>query len=590
VALTAGVRLVPKSDGTYRTVIRMMTLNAAIPARRFKLAHLPAMFASVGQGWWGGSCDIQDAFCHVRIADDSLKWTGLALRGRLWVMRGLPMGYTLSPWLFNRLMKVVVQALRREELFRGAYVSAFFDDIVVCAPTKEQAEACEARLYELLESLGFRMADHKRTGLSQKIVHLGVELDTAERRARLKSGKGAKIIALSRRTAERWARALGLSGATEVPVDTHELLSLVGKIMHAASVHPGLRIFARRLLWLQPGETFGALPTTTGVGWSEVAALRCVATELGRCEETGSRVARPAHVVELWTDASGVEGGGFGGYCPAFGWMTSGRWPEAEWDGEAYPVPLKELKAFSLVLNEWAERLRGRKVRARLDSQTTTALWRNGGARRKKKAYTEVLEDIVRTARLHDIEIVPPEWVPREENKIADALSKAHGVFLPSAERVSRFDSGWRHEDWACPDEWVAAGLRAAGRPSLTVDVFASRRSAKAPLWWAPLAAAGCQGVGADSAPQWARPDEVVWAAPPLRLAGLAVRLADQAAAKVLLIVPEWPDQWWWPIIRGSKRAVKQFGSWPAVEADGRGNSELSGNKKWRLIGLAWSD
>jgi hypothetical protein len=31
----------------------MMTLNAAIQARRFKLAHLPAMFASVRRGLVG---------------------------------------------------------------------------------------------------------------------------------------------------------------------------------------------------------------------------------------------------------------------------------------------------------------------------------------------------------------------------------------------------------------------------------------------------------------------------------------------------------------------------------------------------------
>jgi hypothetical protein len=41
-----------------------------------------------------------------------------------------------------------------------------------------------------------------------------------------------------------------------------------------------------------------------------------------------------------------------------------------------------------------------------------------------------------------------------------------------------------------------------------------------------------------------------VFAFPPVALVGKVLQMVKEQGARVLLIVPEWPGQWWWPVLR----------------------------------------
>lgn len=75
-------------------------------------------------------------------------------------------------------------------------------------------------------------------------------------------------------------------------------------------------------------------------------------------------------------------------------------------------------------------------------------------------------------------------------------------------------------------------------------------------------------------------------AAPPLRLADEAVRLALGSPATTVLFVPRWEKQHWWRRLQSASERWIEFGRWPAAQAERWAGSELEGNDAWELVGL----
>lgn len=100
------------------------------------------------------------------------------------------------------------------------------------------------------------------------------------------------------------------------------------------------------------------------------------------------------------------------------------------------------------------------------------------------------------------------------------------------------------------------------------VDRFATAASAqwvegvRLPYWslWADGLAAGIDGLSAD----WR--GVFNYAFPPVALVGRVLQLAAAQKAKVLLIAPKWPAQWWWPLLLDMASMVVDVGRLVAEE------------------------
>lgn len=85
------------------------------------------------------------------------------------------------------------------------------------------------------------------------------------------------------------------------------------------------------------------------------------------------------------------------------------------------------------------------------------------------------------------------------------------------------------------------------------VDMFASRATVQAGPdgkllpYWSMLADGFSEGVDAMTA-SW-QGWGVVYAFPPVKLVGEVVQLVIEQRVRAVLVVPEWPAQWWWPLL-----------------------------------------
>ena len=178
------------------------------------------------------------------------------------------------------------------------------------------------------------------------------------------------------------------------------------------------------------------------------------------------------------------------------GFEERSRWIPAAYVGHSSTA--RELAALQCAAEAFRERVAGRRLRVVMDSRAAVCnLTKEGGPVRELCA---IVKEWARWCEHHDVRPVY-EWVPREENKRADALSRVHGTAWQVREGVFR---------------------------------EAERR-------WGP--AASGRGPGPIvCAPDWAVLAETV-------------RRCELSRALVYVLTPDWVGQSWWLTLTRHERA-----------------------------------
>ena len=108
--------MIPKPDGTLRLIIDLRPLNAYIEDRRMKMQTLRDLEFNVHRGDWMVSWDIADAYFHVALRPEQVRFCTIRVNGRLWELPVLPFGLKSSPYVFTKVMKPFLNFLRSPRL------------------------------------------------------------------------------------------------------------------------------------------------------------------------------------------------------------------------------------------------------------------------------------------------------------------------------------------------------------------------------------------------------------------------------------------------------------------------------------------
>jgi hypothetical protein len=127
---------IPKKTGDLRPVLNLRPLNEYLTAPKFKMETLSNVCRMLRPGDWMTSLDLSDAFLHVAIHPASRKYLRFRWGNKFYQFRTLPFGLSLSPWVFTKIIRPVLTWARE----RGIRISAYLDDIIIAAMTKEEAK------------------------------------------------------------------------------------------------------------------------------------------------------------------------------------------------------------------------------------------------------------------------------------------------------------------------------------------------------------------------------------------------------------------------------------------------------------------
>eukprot|EP00873_Tetraselmis_striata_P025566 jgi/Tetstr1/445830/TSEL_033471.t1 len=136
------------------------------------------------------SFDLQDGFYALGIAPSDRDYFTVNIRGILYRLCGLPMGWSLSPYYFTTFTMTFVKHLRspptpaapgnvprsrrwlRRGRWRGARISPYVDDFLMFASSEPEALELRQRVADLLDSLGLPAQPRQRARLARQAKQL----------------------------------------------------------------------------------------------------------------------------------------------------------------------------------------------------------------------------------------------------------------------------------------------------------------------------------------------------------------------------------------------------------------------------------
>ena len=180
-------------------------------------------------------------------------------------------------------------------------------------------------------------------------------------------------------------------------------------------------------------------------------------------------------------------------------------------------------------------RMRNKRFRVRVDAMVTVWYFKNSGGR--SSLLNKLFRFLWEQLRAVGSTIVDMVHVP-------GTTFVAEGTDLLSRPPAFRENTVADRDHWRLDQSWFLRIQEWAGC-TFAADLFADRDNHRLPVFFSAAVCADAAGVPDCFANRW--PPGVLYAFPPLHLIPRLVQHAFATDADIVLLVPDWPSQPWWP-------------------------------------------
>lgn len=143
--------LIPKKDGSSRFVINLKSLNKFITTQHFKLEDLRTAAKLVSKESFMTSIDLKDSYFLIIVYKTSRKYLRFYFNNQLFEFTCLTFGLSLCPYIFTKIMKLVIGTLRAKDLLARLYL----DDFLCIGKDEDESAYYTQLIQSLLGKLGF---------------------------------------------------------------------------------------------------------------------------------------------------------------------------------------------------------------------------------------------------------------------------------------------------------------------------------------------------------------------------------------------------------------------------------------------------
>ena len=495
------VFLVPKPDGSWRTVINLKSLNRFVAAPHFKMESIKTVKGLIQEGDWMVKLDLKDAYLAIPIHAQHQKFLQFRWDSQTWQFKTLPFGLNSAPHTFTKLMKPVVAVIRR----LAVRLILYLDDMLIAARTTEEVRRHLATALELLVALGFIINIKKSIfEPTQNLEFLGFQLNSLLMTISLPKDKLHAIRKAARRLQER------------KKCSVRDLAHLLGMMVAA---HPAILPAPLHYRNLELGKTRAL---HQGGSYEQTLQLNARMNEeltwwiVSSVHHNGRPLQISTWDLTIESDSSLT---GWGAVCK--GRTTGGLWMIHE---RVHHINYLELKAAFLALKSYVRDATKISILLRLDNITAISF-------------------INRMGGTHSItlsELATEIW-----NWCIERQIMIHAEHLPGVENIQA-DWQSRHltdsSDWKLHLQAFQAIEDKLG--PFSIDLFASRTNHQLPTYcsWRPdPAAMAIDGLSIT----WRRHHPYMF--PPFSLIPRCLEKLEMEKVQAVLIAPVWPNQVWYP-------------------------------------------
>ena len=388
-----------------RLILDLRYVNMHLKSQKFKLEDWKTITEVYGKGDFLVTFDLKSGYHHIEIAEAHRKYLGFKWQlnsvTKSFVFCVLPFGLSTAPYLFTKVTKPLLSHWRRQ----GIRCHLYMDDGAGGHSTYEGAVEVGKTMLHDLKAAGFVPHPEKCCWTpSQEVEMLGMQFN-------LKND----CIKVTEKRVVKLKHCLQIVKHSTV-VSAREVARLAGYLLSMSlAVGPVCRLHTRAMYRFIESRT----------SWSACRPLtKEVADEVDFWISTFDKVhgqpiwkSIPVKAVLTWSDASDS---GWGGFSLQQGLeVAHGEWPP-EVLVRGMSSTWRELRGTALVLSSLAHRIAGSTCIHRTDNQAAAHIITNGS--RKDHLQAEALS-IHKICQQHNVKLVA-EWVPREQNELADYYSK----------------------------------------------------------------------------------------------------------------------------------------------------------------------
>ena len=196
----SNVFLVCKASGGWRPVIDLKQLNHHIDAISSVLSR-----PTIERGDYAFKIDLQDAYFHVLIHSDSIKYLWFTFENKVYQFRVLPFGLNTAPQVFTFLGHTVAACLHHQ----GISVIPYLDDWLIHHQDRQVLLRHQSQLLNILNMVGLRLNEAKsELEPAQDIQFVGLRLLLDQGRASLPVSKAPEILQKPEALGVSWALGL----------------------------------------------------------------------------------------------------------------------------------------------------------------------------------------------------------------------------------------------------------------------------------------------------------------------------------------------------------------------------------------------
>ena len=510
------------NSGKKRLVINLRYVNLFLHKEKFKYEDMKTALLLLEKDDLICTFDLKSGYHHVDIHIESQQFLGFEWHHKFYVFTVLPFGLSTACYVFTKLLRPLVKLWRGN----GIRCVLYIDDGLVMSKGADRSIHDSSFIRNSLDLAGF-IVNSEKTHWEPKHngKWLGFELDTVQGIVSIPTDKVAKLKQF----------LLQVESLNVCPAKM--LASITGRIISMGlALGPISRLRTRAMYYL----------LNTRLSWSDNLIISDEVREeflfWRNCIDSfnGQGLWRsPSAVRVVYSDASGT---GYAGYTVEHGChIAHGHWNEVE---QGKSSTWRELAAVARTLESVSVLLCNNRVKWFTDNQNVVHIIKVGS----KIPELQVLAlSIFKTAFTNNI-CIEPEWLPREENQVADAFSRIIDV-----------------DDWMINPN-VFAWVDSFWGPH-TVDRFANCHNAQLGRFNSRFWAVGSEAVDAFIV-NWA--GENNWLCPPIHLVCRVLQHAKACNCSGTLIVPLWKSAPFWPMLcpDGQRFAlfVKEFKELPNAD------------------------
>ncbi len=495
----------PKPNGKWRTIIDLSDLNEFISCPPFQMETVKKVQSSMRKGMKSIKIDLSDAYFHVLMHPNYRKYMRVALFGKVYQFRAMPMGLNISARIFTKVCLEVVRYVRS----KGIHIHAYLDDWKIKGYDQTLVAAQGQYLVDLCKHLGWLVnidksmltpsQDYQYVGIHFRL-DLGLALVPTDRLESLEK----MIRELLRRgggTARTWSSIIGKMGS---------MIELV----KMAALH------RRPLQWIVQNSWDQSRDS-----WEKFIELQeWLVPHLEWWLDRGN-TARGVPLepfqpkLSLYTDASQW------GYGATLGNRSlSGQWSKEE---AGLHSNNREMLATLRAVEHFQDVIRNSSLLICSDNTTTVAtINKQGGT--KSWSMTEMAWNLWNKLDALNC-VTKARHIPGSLNVRADAMSRMQQVIST---------------EWSIAPEALIPVWEQWGIPM--VDLFATCQNHKLERYVSPVPDPGAWAINAMTF-SWT--GLFVYAFPPWKIIGEALMKLEEDQAEMILVAPYWPTRAWYPLL-----------------------------------------